>query len=165
MSVANLQRAPKPCLPNAQQQNQNLPGAADALVELADDAQQPAIARASAVAMLRDYLGPQTLGTVAAATRDPDPLVRDAAITALRQADPALRVGLLATLLEDPLRTIRIVWFGAEEVGLFGGPLYTIYKTITAIKLAKTLKEKQMPISVFSENQFAQWPMESCSNP
>lgn len=88
--------------------NQNLPGAADALVGLADDAQQPAIARASAVALLREYLGPQTIATVAAATRDPDPLVREAAVAALRQADPSLRIGLLATLLEDPVRTIRV---------------------------------------------------------
>lgn len=42
-------------------------------------------------------------------------------------------------LLSDS-KTISIVT--GQQLGIFGGPLYTFYKTITAIKLANSLKEK-----------------------
>ena len=41
------------------------------------------------------------------------------------------------SLLEKP-RTFAVVT--GQQVGLFGGPLYTVFKTITALKLARALK-------------------------
>jgi Flp pilus assembly protein TadD len=45
---------------------------------------------------------------VLAALLDPDPLVRDAAVRALSQADPAIRAKVLPPLTQDPVRTVRI---------------------------------------------------------
>jgi tetratricopeptide (TPR) repeat protein len=48
------------------------------------------------------------LASVAGALADGDPLVRDAAVLALSQADPEIRAKLLAPLAGDPVRTVRI---------------------------------------------------------
>jgi bacillithiol biosynthesis cysteine-adding enzyme BshC len=42
-------------------------------------------------------------------------------------------------LLEKPTGFAVVT---GQQVGLFGGPMYTIYKTVTALKLTKTLKER-----------------------
>ena len=85
-----------------------LPGAAAALVRLADDPAQPAIVRATAVSLLRPHLGPTTGPALERALGDADPLVRAAAVGAITEVDPRLRVRLVAPLLGDPVRTVRI---------------------------------------------------------
>jgi tetratricopeptide (TPR) repeat protein len=50
----------------------------------------------------------QTLPSLVGALADPDPLVRDAAVRALSQTDPAIRAKLLPPLTQDPVRTVRI---------------------------------------------------------
>jgi predicted CXXCH cytochrome family protein len=87
---------------------ENLPGADTALARLADDAAQPGIVRATAVSLLRPYLGPATAPSLERALHDGDPMVRAAAAGALDEADPRLRVRLAAPLLRDPVRVVRI---------------------------------------------------------
>ncbi len=78
------------------------------LIALADDQEQPAIARATAAGMLGSYLSPATVQTLAVLLRDADPLVRVNAISALDGADPRLKVQLLPRLLDDPFLMVRI---------------------------------------------------------
>lgn len=84
------------------------PGALGALLRVADDRAQPAIARASALDRLARYPGPTTLPTIRNALNDPDPLVRAAAVNALSGAEAALRAQLLARMLADPVRLVRM---------------------------------------------------------
>jgi len=86
----------------------DLPGAERALSTLADDPAKPGIVRATAVDLLGAHLGPRSGPTVERALRDNDPLVRMAAVAAVRQADPRVRARLLPPLLSDPVRTVRI---------------------------------------------------------
>jgi Flp pilus assembly protein TadD len=83
-------------------------GAETLLSRLILESGQPAIARATALALLRDYLSPASLGAVRAALTDGDPLVRAAAVRALEPLPPEERVRLGASLLGDPVRSVRI---------------------------------------------------------
>jgi len=91
------------------------PGAAALLTAVIDDATQAGIVRASAAELLGDVAGSRgapglgrALPALERALRDPEPLLRDAAVKTLRDADPGARVRLLAALLADPIRTVRI---------------------------------------------------------
>jgi predicted CXXCH cytochrome family protein len=75
---------------------------------IAADASHPAIARATALAHLNATLGKTALETLAAGSRDPNPLLRLAALQSLGNAPPDARLRLAAPLLADPLRAIRI---------------------------------------------------------
>ena len=86
-------------------------GAADApaqlLAVLADPA-VPAIARASVLAELATRLDARSLPAIEAALRDPDPMVRGAALEALLPAPPDVRLRLASPLLGDASRIVRI---------------------------------------------------------
>jgi tetratricopeptide (TPR) repeat protein len=84
------------------------PGASDKLVALAQAAEVPAIARATALAELRDHPGPGMGGAVEAGLRDADPLLRSAALDVLLAAPPEERARLAEPLLDDPLGVVRI---------------------------------------------------------
>ena len=84
------------------------PGAQGALIRIAEDRAQPPIARASAVQRLGRYLDPVTLPTARNALNDPDPSVRAAAVSALSGADAPTRAQLLAQMLDDPVRQVRM---------------------------------------------------------
>ena len=86
-------------------------GAADAeplLDALIADQDQPAIARASALALLAPVATPASEAAVKAALADPNPLVRAAVPRALPAAPTPAMVEAVAPLLNDPVRAVRI---------------------------------------------------------
>ncbi|MDX2166755.1 MAG: tetratricopeptide repeat protein [Deltaproteobacteria bacterium] len=84
------------------------PDAEQQLVRTVQDASLPAIARATAVALLLPYLGPRSLPALQTAARDPDPMVRRAAAETAIGLDAPERIGIAAPLLDDPIRTVRL---------------------------------------------------------
>jgi Tfp pilus assembly protein PilF len=97
-------------------------GAADAerqLDTLIADKDQPAIARASALALLAPLATPASEAALRAALTDPSPLVRTAAPRALPARLTPATVQAAAPLLSDPVRAVRIetarVLAGADQ--------------------------------------------------
>ena len=85
-----------------------LPNAEKALAALITDSTKPAIARATALSLLPQYLTPSSLPAVQAALGDSDALVRSQAVRALEPLSPQERVRLAAPLLADPVLSVRI---------------------------------------------------------
>lgn len=83
------------------------PGAEESLARLAEDSAQPAIVRATALDLLGRY-GSGSVPASLAGTRDPDPAVRTAAVASLERVPQDQRVPLVAPLLGDPVRAVRI---------------------------------------------------------
>ncbi len=82
--------------------------AAGLLAALAQDANAPAVARASALDELAAYLSPASVAAARAGLADPDPMVRIGALDML-EGIPANQVWpLVAPLLSDPVRGVRI---------------------------------------------------------
>src|SRR5580693_116019 len=83
---------------------------------------------------------PNDIGELQAAARFDFPDARRAALiqalTPLNQGNPSLDV------LAQP-GTVAIVT--GQQVGLFSGPAYTVYKALTAIKAARELTERGVP--------------------
>ena len=82
-------------------------GAAASLTTIANDLAQPPIVRASALERLA-HSGRTDAATVQRAVRDAQPLVRLAAVPLAESLPPAQQVQLLAPLVSDPRRAIRI---------------------------------------------------------
>jgi predicted CXXCH cytochrome family protein len=89
-----------------------------ALAALATEQSQPGIARATALALLPEYLSPASLPAVEAALGDADPLVRATALAALEALPPAARVRLATPRLRDAVRVVRL----AAAHALAGAP-------------------------------------------
>lgn len=87
---------------------QGAAGSAAELTALAGDASHPAIARASALEALAQYPAPASVVAAQAALADRDALVRRASVGLLAMLPPAQRLSLLAPLLDDPVRSVRI---------------------------------------------------------
>ncbi|MDY0884667.1 tetratricopeptide repeat protein [Dongia soli] len=90
------------------------PDAATLLAAVAANGKAPAIARASALAELADYVSPVTIELARNALADPDPVVRIGALDMLdgalrsRIGSPAQLWQLASPLLADPSRGVRI---------------------------------------------------------
>jgi predicted CXXCH cytochrome family protein len=68
----------------------------------------PAIARATALALLAPFTDESRRPALEAAARDADPLVRHAVVATCGGLPPEARLALLAPLLRDPVRGVRI---------------------------------------------------------
>ena len=80
----------------------------DALLTLLSNETQPVIARATAASLLQNWPQPEVLGDLVLALRDPDPRMRLGALEGLGQLAPVTRWQMVAPLLTDPVRTVRM---------------------------------------------------------
>jgi tetratricopeptide (TPR) repeat protein len=84
------------------------PEAVAELVRLAAHPLQPAIVRATALELLSRYPGAEAAAAVRAGVAADDPLIRHTAVTHLVAADPREGAALLAPLLSDPVKAVRL---------------------------------------------------------
>jgi Flp pilus assembly protein TadD len=85
----------------------DLPNADTRLIGLIGDTTAPAVARATAVSLLH-HRSVASIQAIERAARDPEPLVRLAAVGAADSLGLDSRLSLLGRLLDDPLRAVRI---------------------------------------------------------
>ncbi len=78
------------------------------LIEVARDATQPAIARATALSELAPWLSPARFATLNRGLDDPDPLVRIGALQGLDGMPPEQRWATAGPMLRDPVRAVRM---------------------------------------------------------
>lgn len=83
-------------------------GAKAMLQEIARDSEQPAIARATATAMLGNYPVQESINTLRVQLNAPDPLSRIAALNAFASIPPQEAFAITGRLLADPIKSVRI---------------------------------------------------------
>jgi len=89
-------------------QQRQAPAARSLIASLAADAEQPGIARATAISYLGQYRGAETVRQLQQALQSNDPMIRLAALDALESFDIRERVQLAFPLLSDKTRSVRI---------------------------------------------------------
>jgi tetratricopeptide (TPR) repeat protein len=94
------------------------PGVEEELARLVNNALQPDIVRATALELLAGIPGEVSGTNLEAALFADEPLLRHTAVSRLAVVDPARRASLLAPLLSDPLKAVRM----AAVAGLAGVP-------------------------------------------
>jgi tetratricopeptide (TPR) repeat protein len=95
------------------------PEARPELIRLARDSLQPTIARATALTLLDRYPASDSSAALREALLAPEALLRRTAVATLAVPDPGERARLLAPLLSDPVRVVRM----AAVSALAGVPL------------------------------------------
>ena len=136
------------------------PGAEEALAQLARDAGQPAIVRATAFDLLKRY-GAGSVPASVAGTRDTDPAVRAAAVASLERVPPEERVPLVAPLLADPRRAVRIEAarvLSAAPLDRFGATQWQAYEKalgefVAAQNVSLDMPGAHLNLAVVYENQ------------
>ena len=83
-------------------------GAGEGLAALVLDGSAPSIARATALQEMAGYLEQGSLPAIQAGLTSPEPLMRRAAVETLQDVDAAARLQLIAPLLGDPVRGVRL---------------------------------------------------------
>ncbi len=84
------------------------PDAEQILAALIRDADMPDIARATALSAMASHLSRDSLDTLQIGIADDNPMLRVAAIEAMRPLSPAMRARMAFPLLEDPVRAVRM---------------------------------------------------------
>ncbi|MGE5362271.1 MAG: multiheme c-type cytochrome [Bacteroidales bacterium] len=84
------------------------PGASKTLAALVDDAARPGIVRGTAASLLAGASEPVAQEALARALQSRDSWIRFGAVQGCRELDPATRIRLLAPLLADPVRQVRV---------------------------------------------------------
>jgi tetratricopeptide (TPR) repeat protein len=87
------------------------PGADASLTRLILGSQEPAIVRGTALSLLPNYAantGPDQVKAYRSGLQDVDPLLRMAAVDTLAFLPPDQRVAVIAPLLNDPVKAVRI---------------------------------------------------------
>jgi tetratricopeptide (TPR) repeat protein len=82
--------------------------ALDGLIQLAGDRLYPPIVRATALELLSSYAGEKSAGAMRRALADEEALLRQTAARHLAEPDPRERLQLLAPLLYDPVKAVRV---------------------------------------------------------
>ncbi len=84
------------------------PEAVDELIRLAEDTLLPAIVRATALSLLRNYQGEATVAAFKRALEDDNALLRYTALRNLDNLDQENRLKLVAPKLYDPVKAVRL---------------------------------------------------------
>jgi len=84
------------------------PGSGQALVQLSRDTLYPVIVRATAISLLQNYPGHKVTNTLKKLLADDEAFIRRAAIVSLQIPDPEDLMRVVAPLLYDPVKAVRI---------------------------------------------------------
>ena len=84
------------------------PGAAEGLIRLVGDPLYPVIVRATALELLDAYPGEDSAAALERALMDGEALIRRTAVSHLQTSDPKCLVRMIAPLLYDPVKAVRI---------------------------------------------------------
>ena len=109
--------------------DQHADAAPAALLRVADNAAEPPIVRASALARLAAYATPNVVTEAGRHAHDPSPLVRLAVLQRLEAVPAEQRAAVAEPLLRDSLRSVRVqaAWALAPVASTLGGDTATAF--------------------------------------